>query len=454
MKKFLPMITLVLASFISQAQGLVLSENFGGYTSGDINGQGGWTVTSTTSQVQVANVSPYLAYAGYVSGSQYVNIAATATSRYARKNFITNIPLNASSVVYMSFVVRIASTPNTNEERVVVLKDEGGNDILRFFVDRGGATSRVRFGIGTGGQNPAYTPSGTTNEYAVNTNYLIVIRYDVDASGNNRDDIYMWVNPSLASEPTTASANATNTNVGLGYTLGTTNKINQLEIPKRANTPTGSLDAFKIAYGAGNGTTALNAAAAWSDLSPAGIALPVSFGDIRGLIKGNGVKVDWTILTEVNVKRYEVERSVNGQDFQVIGTISAAQKQAYTFTDANPAQGSNYYRIRNVDLDGSSSLSQVVKVVFGKQVNNISLFPNPVTGDHISLITPSLEKGIYRIRILDQQGAQLSVNVLNHEGGSFSNAIRLPAGMKAGVYTLEITDGGQTRLYKQFLLAK
>ncbi len=453
MKKFLPMITLLFGSYLSSAQGLVLSENFGGYTSGDINGQGGWTVTSTTSQVQVANVAPYLAYPGYVSGTQYVNISATS-SRYARKNFITNIPLNASAVVYMSFVVRIASTPNSNEEKVVVLRDEGGNDVLRFFVDRGGASSRVRFGIGTGSEAAVYTPSGATNEYALNTNYLILIRYDIDASANDRDDIYLWVNPSLAAEPATSSANASNSNVNIDYTFGTTNDISQLELPKRNNTPTGSLDAFKIAYGSGNGSTALNAAAAWSDLSPAGIALPVSFGDIRGSIKGNSVKIDWTILTEVNVKHYAVERSVNGRDFEEIGIVAASQKSAYTLTDVSPTQGANYYRIRNLDIDGSSSISNVVKVVFGKKVASLTLFPNPVTGDYVSVLTPDLAKGMYTIRMLDQQGAQLSLTTLIHEGGSLSQTIRVPEAIKGGMYTLEISDGMQVRIYKQFILVR
>lgn len=455
MKRSLPMMMLLLGSICSSAQGLVLSENFGGYASGNLGGQGSWVVSNTTYQPQVANVNPYLAYAGYVSGTQYININNTigGNNRTARKNFITNIPLNANAVIYMSFIIRVSSTPNSNAERVVVLTDEAGNDVLRFYVDRGTGSSNVRFGIGTGSEAAVYTPSGAANEYLTNTNYLILVRYDIDASAANRDDISLWVNPSLASEPSVASDNATNTNVAIDYTFGTTQDINRLEIPMRSNTPTASLDAFKIAYGAGNGSTALNSAAAWSDLSPAGIALPVNFGDIRGTIKGSSVKVDWTVLTEVNVKHYELERSVNGQDFYPVGTVPARNKTAYTLTDNAPAQGANYYRIRNLDIDGTSSYSNVVKVVFGKSVGNLTLFPNPVTGDNISLLTPELAKGSYLIRILDQQGARLSQSSLTHEGGTLSNSLRLPAGMKGGVYTLEITDG-QTRLYKQFLLVR
>lgn len=456
MKRSLPLMLLLLGSIYSSAQGLVLSENFGGYASGNLGGQGSWVVSNTTYQPQVANVNPYLAYAGYVSGTQYININNTTggTNRTARKNFITNIPLNANAVVYMSFIIRVASTPNTNEERVIVLNDELGNDVLRFYVDRGTASTRVRFGIGTGTEAPNYTPTGATNEYAVNTNHLIIIRYDIDASGANRDDISLWVNPSLAAEPSVASDNATNTNVAIDYTFGQTQDINQLEVAIRSNTPTASLDAFKIAYGAGNGSTALNAAAAWSDLSPAGIALPVSFGDIRGTIKGNTVKVDWTVLTEVNVKHYEVERSVNGVDFYSVGTVAARNKTTYTLTDASPVQGANYYRIRNLDIDGTSSYSNVVKVMFGKSVSALTIFPNPVTGDRISILTPDLAKGSYSLRILDQQGAQLSRSILNHDGGSLSQSFQLPAGMKSGVYLLEITDGGKTRLLNQFVFGR
>jgi len=328
----------------------------------------------------------------------------------------------------------------------VALRDDDGDDLLRFYVDRDN-TGAWRFGIGA--QNEAASYTGY--DYTYNTNYLIVIRYDLVTGSSTNDDIYMWVNPSLSAEPSTASTQVTNSNIAEAYS--SIDQLEEIEIALRSNTPTASVDAFKISYGSGNGSTAANAAAAWADLAPAGIALPVTFGDIRGQIKSNTVQVDWTIFSEVNVSRYEVQRSTDGRSFTTIGSVTATRKPQYTFTDNNPGTGANYYRVKNIDIDGSGSYSQVVKVVLGKTVSDLTLFPNPTKGDYISIITPDFAKGSYNIRILNSQGAEVYRNKLNHDGGSLSNTLRLPAGLKAGMYVMEISNG-DVRVMKQFVVSE
>src|SRR5207253_2113611 len=99
------------------------------------------------------------------------------------------------------------------------------------------------------------------------------------------DKFYMWVGPSLASEPTTASAvqsitsTSSSSNNTDGYSTTGGNAVNSLHLFQDDNSATASFDAFKVSYATAFSTVTANSAAAWNALSPIGAPLPVKFGD-------------------------------------------------------------------------------------------------------------------------------------------------------------------------------
>ncbi|MFZ1694578.1 MAG: T9SS type A sorting domain-containing protein [Flavobacteriales bacterium] len=96
------------------------------------------------------------------------------------------------------------------------------------------------------------------------------------------------------------------------------------------------------------------------------------------------VRCSWTTATERNNDYFTIERSRDGISFEAIGTLPGAGNSVaprdYEWPDRTPYTGLSYYRLRQTDYDGSSSLSQVVPVWLDAQGPVIAVFPNPNNG--------------------------------------------------------------------------
>lgn len=112
-------------------------------------------------------------------------------------------------------------------------------------------------------------------------------------------------------------------------------------------------------------------------------ALPVELLSFHAALKGQSTDISWTTTEEINNSHFEIERSLNGIQFKSIGTVYADERDSqikdYRFMDYYPESGKNYYRLKQVDLDGSYNYSPIVVVDMLSDVEEISLFPNPAT---------------------------------------------------------------------------
>lgn len=115
--------------------------------------------------------------------------------------------------------------------------------------------------------------------------------------------------------------------------------------------------------------------------------LPVTLVSFTAAAAPNrAVRLDWQTASEVNNDYFEVQRSLDGQQFtalsQVKGHGTPGQASAYSFTDAAPGDAATcYYRLRQVDLDGSFSFGPVraVGLAPGSSLVQLAVAPNPTT---------------------------------------------------------------------------
>jgi hypothetical protein len=117
----------------------------------------------------------------------------------------------------------------------------------------------------------------------------------------------------------------------------------------------------------------------------------------------------------------------------------------------SPLSGVNFYRIHSNEFDGKSLYSVIVKVNTKGGVAGITIYPNPVTGGQVSLQTTGLSKGLYAVRIFNAGGQQVFNQLMNHNGGAATEVIQLPAALKPGMYSLQLS-GGEVKLAKSFIL--
>jgi hypothetical protein len=179
------------------------------------------------------------------------------------------------------------------------------------------------------------------------------------------------------------------------------------------------------------------------------VALSIDLTNFSAKSVAGATNLAWTTASEKDNAVFQIERSVNARDFSPIGEVKAAGNsnvaKNYTFTDAAPLSGVNYYRLKAVDNAGLASLSKVVAVNFSDKSNNPSVFPNPAS-DVSRVNVNASEASTMDIQVTDLTGRVLiSQNVAVEKG---ANLLPLNiSNLVSGAYLVKI-NGDFTRFVK------
>jgi Tyrosine-protein kinase ephrin type A/B receptor-like/Secretion system C-terminal sorting domain len=134
------------------------------------------------------------------------------------------------------------------------------------------------------------------------------------------------------------------------------------------------------------------------------ISLPITLEFFEVKLNQRIVELHWATQTEQNNSFFTVQKSTNGHDFitiaKILGHGTTTQRHQYTANDPFPTKGVNYYRLRQVDFDGTVHYSPLVHVDIAFDAT-IETYPNPAT-DRIAVSHP--DATISRIEVFDVQG--------------------------------------------------
>jgi len=180
-------------------------------------------------------------------------------------------------------------------------------------------------------------------------------------------------------------------------------------------------------------------------LVPAKTILPVKLTAFTGRLETeSSVRLDFTSALELNSYQYIVERSADGKTFTNVGTVKAAGNSGYevkyNFIDQVPGAGAYFYRLKMIDIDGSSEYSKVVYVNSKKGAGIVTkLFPNPFNSEvqligatSADLNTPG------NIRVFNMSGQQIGFRVVG------ANAIAIDPSAAKGMYFLKFRNSTNT----------
>jgi hypothetical protein len=149
-----------------------------------------------------------------------------------------------------------------------------------------------------------------------------------------------------------------------------------------------------------------------------------------------------------------LQHSIDGVSFKGINTQNGKNgslTNVYQYTDNRPVNGMNYYRVKTTQLNDIERYSNVINLNFkSSNLNNITVYPNPVKGNTIGLQLQGLDKGDYTIRLFDNVGKEVYKKAINHNGNSSSQTITVNSKLAAGNYTLHLV--GKSTSFNQSVL--
>ncbi|MEL7248066.1 MAG: T9SS type A sorting domain-containing protein [Bacteroidota bacterium] len=112
--------------------------------------------------------------------------------------------------------------------------------------------------------------------------------------------------------------------------------------------------------------------------------VPVEWATFRGEIQNEQILLHWSTASEVNNWKFAIQRSTDGKTWEEVGAVlgqgTTYEHTTYEFTDKTPRLGANYYRLKQIDWDGSSSYSTILLFDLGDRTAPIfRIYPNPAS---------------------------------------------------------------------------
>lgn len=171
--------------------------------------------------------------------------------------------------------------------------------------------------------------------------------------------------------------------------------------------------------------------------------LPVVLSKMEVKVFQNQNILTWKTDSEINSEYFEIQHSSDGIEFNSIGQIksvgSFSNGAIYNFEHSSPSVGINYYRFKQVDIDGKTDFSKVISVIFGNK-SKITIAP-VVAKESVILYTSSEE--ILTYNVYNLAGQQVFSN-------SFTAQDRIDISqLQVGMYFIHTSKGDIARFVKQ-----
>lgn len=220
--------------------------------------------------------------------------------------------------------------------------------------------------------------------------------------------------------------------------LGGLTKIN---FTVNADVASGATDRFKIIFKSKK-----------IDFSP----LPVTFTSVKAYRQNNCIAIDWKVENEINMAKYEVEKSLNGKDYAVVNMVAVNGLNNiagnYLWIDKTQVAGDIFYRIKSFGVSGSIKYTPVMSIKHVQSTASITVYPNPVQGNTINLQMANQTTGMYQLKLINNAGQIVYSNKIGINSSSMSQSLHVGDNVLKGMYQLEVKNADNVATVKTVLL--
>lgn len=353
-----------------------------------------------------------ISYTGYsssgVGGSVSITNGAGSREDANRQTSFYN-----SGTVYASFLLNVTASGGTTGDYFMHFGDSFGFSAGAFggrlFIKDGSVPNSFKLGLTKG--SAAASAAFTSVDYSLNTPILVVLKYSFNATATDTAYAFVFTSGVPSVEPTTATLTSTD------LTINDLLKIRSISIRQgTVGTHACAIDGIRVS-------------STWNNS-----VLPVSLVRFSADLKENKVELNWSTSSETNNKGFEIERSVDGNNFSKIAFVKGAGNSnkliKYHFVD--DYSSSAYYRLKQLDFDGKFDYSKVIAVKVEKEDLKVELSPNPFGNK----ITIQSNNQISKVEIIDITGKVKLVEIINGKTAEINTSE-----ISNGIYFLRINDG-------------
>lgn len=415
MKKIILLILITIGTLTNYAQTTIENFNYGSTIDTITNPANGgiyWKRHSGTTAIVYNNTS--LSYTGYSSSGVGGSAEVWGVARSEDANRMVSAYTIGS--VYASFLLRIDSVNSlsTVGDYFVHFGDTFGavsitNFKGRLFNKIGSVANTYKIGLTKAGAGSVgvFSP-----DYAFGTTVLVVLKYKFDLTATSNDSVsaYIFTSGIPSTEPTTPTLLATD--LSTDYTILRSICLRQGSL---ANSNFKALvDGIRVSNSWGTSV------------------LPVKFASFNATINSKQTNLTWTTASEINNKGFEIERSLDGVNFEIIGFVkgnaNSNRVNKYSFIDANHT--SAFYRLKQIDFDGKFDYSNIISV----QGNDllIDITPNPFN----NVIDINSNGHLVNVEVIDITGKIVITETINGNKTTLNTA-----SLNNGVYFVRINNG-------------
>lgn len=178
------------------------------------------------------------------------------------------------------------------------------------------------------------------------------------------------------------------------------------------------------------------------------IVLPVEFTSFNAKLQSDkSVLLSWSATLEAGFSKFEVQRSSDGVSYSTLSTLtsdsSTGSNVSLQYVDASPLNGTNYYRIKEIDLNGAATYSTTATVYLDAASSlSLKVYPNPTTD--ILTIENDGSSQLKQIELYNTQGARVAAYA-----NPQNSTVNIPlSSLPAGIYFARVTTDATSRTFK------